>query len=78
MLSKHIFQNGLLASKLLSFLREVKFGKQEFFASKPIFNIKYHHPGSQNNNYLSLFNNQLDYIPANHLAEFDTTKNRGE
>lgn len=38
-LSKHIFQARFFANKLSSFLREVRFGKQEFSADKPISNI---------------------------------------
>ena len=40
-LSKHISQDDILASKLSLFLREVKFGKQEFPANKPVLDIKY-------------------------------------
>ena len=39
-------QDGFLKSGLLSFLREVKLSEQEFFASKPVFDIKYNHLGS--------------------------------
>ena len=39
-------QNGLLTSELSLSLKEVKFGKQEFLASKPVSDIKYHHLSS--------------------------------
>lgn len=56
MLPRHTPQDGLFASELSSFLREVRFSKQEFPASKPILDIKYHHPGSRNNNIFYPFN----------------------
>ena len=73
-LSRHTPQAGLLASELSSFLRVIKFSKQEFPADKLISDIKYHHPGSQNNNPFYLFNDQLDYAFANYFAGSETTK----
>ena len=55
-LSGHIPQARLFASELLSFLKEVKIGKQEFPADKFILEIKYHHPGFPNNNSFYPFN----------------------
>lgn len=40
------YQNRLLASKLLSFLEEIRFHKEKFLASKFISDIKYHYLGS--------------------------------
>ena len=45
-LSEHILQNWLLANESWSLLRKVRFSEQELPASKPVLNIKYHHPGS--------------------------------
>ncbi len=67
-------QNGLLVSESSSFLREVRFSEQEFPTGIPVSNIKYHHPGFQNNNLFHSFNNQLDYVLATYFAEFETTK----
>lgn len=61
-LLKCTFQNGLLASEILLFLKKFRFFKQEFSTGKPILNIKYHHPVSQNNYLFYPFNNQLDHI----------------
>lgn len=55
-LPKNISQDGLFASELLSFIREVRFSEQEFSADKPISDIKYHLLGYQNNNLCYLFN----------------------
>lgn len=40
------FEDELLISESTSSLNEVRFSKQEFSASKPLSNIKYHYPGS--------------------------------
>ena len=40
----------------------------------PISNIKYDHPGSQNDNLFYPFHNQLDYALAHYFAESETTK----
>ena len=55
-LSGHIPQVGVLVCELSSSLREVRLNKQEFLAGKPESNIKYHYPGSQNNDHFYLFN----------------------
>ncbi len=73
-LSRRIPQDGLLTSELSSSLREVRFSEQEFPADIPISDIKYHHPGSQNNNPFYLFNDQFDYILATYFTESETTK----
>ena len=73
-LSERIPQDGLLASKLSSSLKEVRFSGQEFPAGKPVSDIKYHHPGFQNNNPFHPFIDQLDYALANYFAESETTK----
>lgn len=49
-LSRHTTQAELLASELSSFLTEIKFSKQEFFASKPLSDIKYYYLAFSNNN----------------------------
>lgn len=64
----------LLISKSSSFLREVKFSKQEFPIHKSISNMKYHHLRSQNNNLFYLFNDQLDYTLVYFFVDFETTK----
>ena len=50
MLPRCTLYNGLIISKLLLFLREVRFSEEEFFASIPISYIKYDYPESQNHN----------------------------
>ena len=67
-------QDGLFASESSSFLREIRFSKHEFPAGKAVSDIKYHHPGSLNNNLFHPFNNQLDYALAIYFAETKTTK----
>lgn len=57
-LSKHMSLDGLLVNNLLSSLRKFKFSEQKFYVSKLLSNIKYHSPGTQNNNLFHLFNNQ--------------------
>ena len=49
-------QDRLLISKSSSSLREARFNEQEFPADKPILDIKYYHPSSQNDNLFHLFN----------------------
>ena len=73
-LSKHTPQGWLPANKSSSFLREVRFSKQKFSAGKPILDIKYCHPGPQDNNLFYPFNAQLEYALANYFAKFETTK----
>ncbi len=73
-LSERITQDGLLASELSPSLREIRFSKQEFPAGIPVSDIKYQHPGSQNNNLFHPFNDQLDYVLATYFAESETTK----
>ena len=67
-------QDGLLGNKLLSSPKEVRFSEQEFSAGTPVFNIKYDHPESQNDNLFYPFYNQLDYVLAYYFAESETTK----
>ncbi len=74
MLPRHTPQAGLLRSESSSFLREVKFCDQEFAAGTPVSNIKYDHPGFQNNNLFYPFHDQLDYGLAKYFAESETTK----
>ena len=73
-LSRRISQDKLLVNELLSSLTEVRFSEQEFPVGKPVLNIKYHHPDSQNNNLFYLFNDQLDYTLANYFAESEIIK----
>lgn len=56
-----------------SFLKEVRFTKQEFSTSTSISNLKYYYPGLQNNNLFYPFYNQLDYILAFYFVESKTT-----
>lgn len=55
-LSKNTSQTVVFANELLSFLREVKFNKLEFSASKSISDIKYYYLGFQNNNFFYQIN----------------------
>ncbi len=55
-------------------LREVRFSDQEFAASTPVSNIKYNHPGFQNDNLFHPFHDQLDYGLAKYFAESETIK----
>ncbi len=73
-LSRRTPQDGLLVKELSSSLREVRFSEQEFPASIPISNIKYHHLDSQNDNLFYPFNDQLDYALATYFIESETTK----
>lgn len=50
-LSKHIPQDKLFISESLSFLREIRFHEQEFFAEIPISNIKYYDLSTHNNRF---------------------------
>lgn len=45
MLSGRTSQDGLLGSKSLSFLREIRFSNQRFVTGTLISNIKYNYPG---------------------------------
>ena len=56
-LLRYIPQAGLLGSKSLSSLREIRFSDQEFIAGTPISKIKFNYPGFQNNNFFYLFHN---------------------
>ncbi len=67
-------QAGLLGSESSSSLREVRFSDQEFAASTPVSNIKYNHPGFQNDNLFHPFHDQLDYRLAKYFAESETIK----
>ena len=73
-LSGHTPLARLLANESSLSLREVKFGEQEFPAGKHVSDIKYHHPGSQNDNLFYSFNDQLNYALANYFAESEFTK----
>ncbi len=42
--------------------------------SIPVLDIKYHHPGSQDDNPFHPFNDQLDYALVTYFAEFEATK----
>ena len=70
----HTLQDGLFASELSSSLIEIRFTQQKFSTDKPVSDIKYHHPGSQNDNPFHLFNNQLNYALATYFVEFETSK----
>ncbi len=73
-LSRCTLQAGLFGSESSSSLREVRFNDQEFAADTSISNIKYNHPGFQNNNPFYPFHDQLDYRLAKYFAESKTTK----
>lgn len=73
-LSGRTLQDGLLGSKLSSFLREIRFSDQEFAASISVSNIKYNHPRFLINNPFYLFHDQLDNTLAYKSAESMTTK----
>ncbi len=73
-LSGRTHQAGLLGSESSSSLREVRFSDQEFAVGTPISNIKYNHPGFQNDNRFYPFHDQLDYGLAKYFAESETTK----
>ena len=51
------FQDWLFEIELSSSLKKFKFGKKEFLAGISISNIKYDHPGSQNDNLFYAFYN---------------------
>ena len=72
--ARRTLQDGLFGSESSSSLREVRFSEQEFPTGTPVSNIKYDHPGSQNDNLFYPFYNQLDYALAYYFAEFETTK----
>ena len=67
-------QDGLLASESSSFLKKVRFSKQEFLVGKLVSDIKYYHLGSQNDNLFHSFNDQLDYALATYFAKSKTMK----
>ena len=73
-LLRHTPQAGLLESELSSSLREIRFSNQEFATGTPISNIKYNHPGFQNNNLFYPFHNQLNYGLAKYFAECKNIK----
>ena len=73
-LSGHTPQAGLLTNESSLSLKEVRFSEQKFPAGKPVSDIKYHHPGSQNDKPFYPFNDQLDYALANYFTESETTK----
>ena len=67
-------QNKLLGNELSSSVREIKFSKQKFPAGIPISNIKYYHPGLQNNNFYYFFSDQLNYGLASYFTNSKTKK----
>lgn len=67
-------QNKLLVSKSSSSLRKIRFSEEEFHIDKLLSDIKYYYLGSSKDNLFYPFNDQLDYVLANYLAEFKTTK----
>lgn len=73
MLPELTSHNGLLASGSSSFLRKVRFSRQEFSADQLVSDIKYHHLGYQNDNLFHPCNNQLDYVLAKYFAVSETT-----
>ena len=73
-LSRRTPQAGLFESKLSSFLREIRFSDQEFAAGTPVSNIKYNHPGFQNNNPFYTFHDCLNYGLAKYFAKSETIK----
>ena len=50
-------KDWLLGNELSLSLKEVKFSEQEFLTKIPVSNIKYDHPGSQNDNLFYSFYN---------------------
>lgn len=48
--------------------------KSEFSVDIPIFDIKYKHLESENNNLFYLFNSQLDDILVHYFANLETSK----
>ena len=72
--AEHTFQDGLLRSESSSSLKEARFSEQEFSTGILVSNIKYDHPGSQNDNLFYPFHNQLDYALTHYFAESETTK----
>ena len=68
------FRIEFLISESSSFLREIRFSEQEFPTGKPVSDIQYHHPSSQNNNLFHLFNDQLDYVLTTYFAKFEIIK----
>ena len=68
-LSEHTPQDVLFGSELSLFLREFRFGNQEFAAGTFVSNIKYNHSRFHNNNSFYLFYDQLNYGLAKYFAE---------
>ena len=66
-------QNGLLIELSLTF-KEVTFNEYKFPAGILVLDTRFKHPGSQNNNFLYNFNDQLDYLLAHYFANSETTK----
>lgn len=71
--SNWMLQNRLL-SELSSTFREVTFGESKFPAGTSVSDTRYKYLGSQNNNLLYSFNDQLDFSLAHYFAESETTK----
>ncbi len=66
-------QNKLI-SELSRKFREVTLSKSEFLVGTPVLDTRYEHFGTQNNNPIYTFNNQIAYVLANYFAELETTK----
>ena len=75
-LSKCTPQAGLLESKLLSFLREIRLGDQKFAAGTSISNIKYNYPGFQNDNSFYPLHDQRNNGLAKYLIKSKTIKSK--
>ena len=72
----YILPDGLLENESSLSLKKISFNKLEFPAGTPISNIKYDHPGLQNNILFYPFYNQLDYSLAHYFAKSETTKGK--
>ena len=50
------------------------FSKSEFLAGIPVWDIRYKHSKTQNNNPFYSFNSKPDYTLAHYFADLETTK----
>lgn len=73
-LLRYTLENGLFKSELSSSLREIRFNTQELATGIVISNIKYYHPGLQNNKLFYPFHNQVDYALTHYFIKFETNK----
>ena len=71
---RRTFSDGLLGSKSLLSLKEVRFYEKKFPAGILISNIKYNYLRSQNDNLFYLFHNQLDYSLTHYFPESESIK----